>query len=236
MVKRSKTSVRYYIYLLFAMMMLVMNWQSDITHAMAVSGTIPQESIRLRILANSDTPVDQWTKRQVKDAVVEQMNQWVTGPTTLAEAREIVASRLPEIEKVIGEEIRKLGFDYSYKAELAVVDFPTKMYGNRQYPAGDYEALRITLGQGNGQNWWCVLFPPLCFVDGVSGENVAAASAAEAKPVTVKTQAGTTTANADATTANTSETSTLGTEQPEIRFFLVDLLVSIANMVQGWFA
>ncbi|MFD2615486.1 stage II sporulation protein R [Paenibacillus gansuensis] len=235
MVKRSAASVRYYIFLAFSMIMLVMNWQSDITHAMAVSGTIPQESIRLRILANSDTPVDQWTKRKVKDAVVKQMTQWVSGPTTLAEAREIVQSHLPELEQVIGEEIRKLGFDYSYKAELAVVNFPTKMYGNRQYPAGSYEALRITLGKGEGQNWWCVLFPPLCFVDGVSGEKTASAAAAEPAKGAAAVSKGDATAAATAQASHADGTA-ISAEQPEVRFFLWDLLMNILEAVQGWFA
>lgn len=134
---------------------------------------IPSESIRLRILAHSDSIQDQALKRRVRDAIVEQMNSWVTGPTTLEEARVIVRENLPVLESVVEREIRRYGYDYSYRLELGVVPFPAKMYGNEVYPAGDYEALRVTIGAGQGQNWWCVLFPPLCFVDTAKGEAVA---------------------------------------------------------------
>jgi stage II sporulation protein R len=206
---------------------------------MAVSRTIPEESIRLRILANSDTPVDQWTKRQIKNVVVTQMNKWVDEPTSLEEAREIVNSRLPEIEQLIGKELQRLGFDYSYKAELAQVPFPTKMYGNRRYPAGEYEALRITLGQGNGQNWWCVLFPPLCFVDAVSGEKTASAVEASGNAVPVKAEADADAGNdvtSNAAAADGSEFTVSADNTPEVRFFLWDVLMSLVNFFKGLFA
>lgn len=104
-------------------------------------------------------------KREVRDAIVEQMNGWVTAPQGIQEAREVVREHLPELNELVGETLRKNGFDYSYNVELGVVPFPTKMYGNQVYPAGDYEALRVSIGAAEGQNWWCVLFPPLCFVD-----------------------------------------------------------------------
>lgn len=259
MVKRTGRPGAFYIYLAFAMLVLVASWEGDISHAMAVSQTIPQDSIRLRILANSDSPVDQWTKRQVKNVVVTHMNKWVAGPTTLVEAREIVSSHLPEIEKLIGEELQRLGFDYAYKAELAVVPFPTKYYGNRKYPSGDYEALRISLGAGGGQNWWCVLFPPLCFVDAVSGEKVAKAEPAVGKDKQVKNDSDkndkdnndkgqSNTANKDNSSVQMVSAQVKGdlpvaagsasevSEQPEVRFFLWDVIVSLFEIIRGWFS
>jgi stage II sporulation protein R len=150
----------------------MVSWEHNRALAAVVDGDIPQESIRLRILANSDSVSDQALKRQVRDAIVEQMNGWVTGPTSLEEARLLVKERLGELEAVTGDVIKRYGYNYTYQVELGVVPFPAKMYGSKVYPAGDYEAVRVTIGAGNGQNWWCVLFPPLCFVDTARGEAV----------------------------------------------------------------
>jgi stage II sporulation protein R len=101
------------------------------------------------------------------------MNTWVKEPDGIEAARRIVTAEIPALQALVGHELLEHGYNYTYKVELGIVPFPTKMYGNRVYPAGNYEALRITLGSGLGQNWWCVLFPPLCFMDAISGEAVA---------------------------------------------------------------
>lgn len=170
MVKR--VSYSSYIYLLFALIVLLVSWEHNRTMAAVVESDIPEESIRLRILANSDSVQDQALKRRVRDAIVEQMNTWVSGPTTLEEARAIIAERIPELTAVVEREVGRAGYSYTSKVELGMVPFPAKMYGNKVYPAGDYEALRVTIGSGAGQNWWCVLFPPLCFVEAAKGEPV----------------------------------------------------------------
>ncbi|MFD1708730.1 stage II sporulation protein R [Siminovitchia sediminis] len=126
---------------------------------------IPEEAIRLRILANSDSEKDQEVKRAVRDAVTQKIDEWVEQLTSLEEAREIISSRLPELESIAREELEKKGLDYSVTIDFGNVQFPTKLYGQYLYPAGTYEAVLITLGEGTGANWWCVLFPPLCFLD-----------------------------------------------------------------------
>ncbi|MBG9735127.1 stage II sporulation protein R [Paenibacillus alvei] len=130
---------------------------------------IPEDAIRLRILANSDSDNDQRVKRIVRDRIVEQMNGWLKTeekPSTREEARKLIAAHINDLkqtaERVLGEE----GLAYGAKVKLGEVSFPAKWYGGEVYPAGLYEALLVTLGEGSGQNWWCVLFPPLCFVDG----------------------------------------------------------------------
>jgi stage II sporulation protein R len=178
-------SARQFGIMVFAIIMLISCWESNRNNiALADDSSIPAQSIRLRILANSDTAEDQAMKRLVRDAVIAQMNKWVKQPDGIEEARRIVREELPALQTVVGRELVARGYDYPFQVELGNVPFPTKMYGNRVYPAGDYEALRITLGRGDGQNWWCVLFPPLCFVDAVSGEAVSidASSDAAAKP------------------------------------------------------
>jgi stage II sporulation protein R len=212
-----------YGYVILAIMMLVMSWESMKSDAAVASGAIPEESIRLRILANSDSPADQAVKRHIRDAVVADMQRYATQSHTIEEARQDIASRLPAIEELVRDELAKRGFRYAVKAELGTVPFPTKMYGGTVYPAGDYEALRITLGAGDGQNWWCVLFPPLCFVDSVSGEaaevQTAAASAAAAQ------QDG-----------DVEQQTASAPEKPEVKFFLWELLQKIGEFISKLFS
>ncbi len=164
------------IYLALALIFLLVTWEHNRAQAAVVETIIPQESIRLRILANSDSPEDQVLKRHVRDAIVQEMNGWVLDPDNLEDARILIRAKLPELSQVVERELTRYGYTYSHQVELGVVPFPAKMYGNKVYPAGDYEALRVTIGQGAGQNWWCVLFPALCFVDGEKGEAVPASS------------------------------------------------------------
>jgi len=134
---------------------------------------IPEEAIRLRILANSDSPQDQAIKMLVRDRVVEQMNSWASEANTIEEARLVVNAHLSELNDIVAAVLNENGQAYQYNLMLANVDFPTKAYGGLVYPGGEYEALLITLGKAEGRNWWCVLFPPLCFTDTVSGEATA---------------------------------------------------------------
>ncbi|MBS4206805.1 stage II sporulation protein R [Bacillus sp. FJAT-50079] len=131
--------------------------------------TIPEEAIRLRILANSDNEKDQAVKRKIRDAVNEEITNWVQSLTSLDDARTVITSHLDEIEQITQRELEAMGLDYSFKVEFGDVQFPTKLYGEFLYPAGTYEAVLITLGEGGGANWWCVLFPPLCFLDFSNG-------------------------------------------------------------------
>jgi stage II sporulation protein R len=195
MVKRkSFISLKSYYLVAFALIVLIACWESNRTNAAVITPEIPEQSIRLRILANSDAPQDQALKREIRDAIVAQMQNWVTGPHTIGEARAVVVSHLPDLDQLVEEIVVKRGYSYTHKTELGIVPFPTKMYGNKVYPAGDYEALRVTIGEGKGQNWWCVLFPPLCFVDSVSGEAVATTAAVTAKDAKENNQKADTTA------------------------------------------
>lgn len=121
--------------------------------------------IRFHVLANSDSPEDQELKLKVRDKVIEAMSIDLEKSKDVNETRNILVASLREIEEVAKEEIEKNGKSYSVKASLGEHNFPTKRYGNVVFPAGTYEALRIEIGKAKGQNWWCVMFPPLCFVD-----------------------------------------------------------------------
>ncbi|WP_067728502.1 stage II sporulation protein R [Oceanobacillus damuensis] len=141
---------------------------------------IPDEAIRLRILANSDDEADQELKRMVRDNVNEQVTEWVQHITDIEEARKLIESRIDELEVIVEETIEKAGRDNEYNVEYGKnVTFPTKLYGSFLYPAGEYEAILITIGEGKGANWWCVLFPPLCFLDFFNGTSVAEADTVE---------------------------------------------------------
>jgi stage II sporulation protein R len=173
---KAQPSIRQYVIMVFAIIVLISCWESNRNNIALADSAIPEQSIRLRILANSDTIEDQAMKRRVRDAVIVQMNSWVKEPDGIENARRVVLEQLPALKELVKRELAAYGYDYAVQVELGKVPFPTKMYGSRVYPAGDYEALRITLGRGEGQNWWCVLFPPLCFVDAVSGEAVGKAA------------------------------------------------------------
>ncbi|WP_249306013.1 stage II sporulation protein R [Lederbergia citrea] len=126
---------------------------------------IPEEAIRLRIIPNSDSDTDQEAKRAIRDAVNAEITKWVEELTSIDEARSVITSHLPDVDKIAQQELAEKGLNYSVKVEFGNVQFPTKLYGQYLYPAGTYEAILITLGEGSGANWWCVLFPPLCFLD-----------------------------------------------------------------------
>lgn len=131
---------------------------------------IPNEAIRLRILANSDSEKDQEIKREVRDVINAEITKWVQDLTSLDEARSLIQSRLPEIQKLAEQVLEENGVNDSVNAKFDTnVEFPTKLYGEFLYPAGMYEAILVTIGEGKGANWWCVLFPPLCFLDFSNG-------------------------------------------------------------------
>ncbi|WP_420812878.1 stage II sporulation protein R [Peribacillus acanthi] len=141
-------------------------------NAMEETVVIPKEAIRLRILANSDNHEDQEVKRAIRDAVNADITEWVKDLTSLEDARTVIQNHLPEVEKRAMEKLQEYELNQSVKVSFGKANFPTKLYGQYLYPAGEYEAIVITLGEGKGANWWCVLFPPLCFLDFSSGTAV----------------------------------------------------------------
>lgn len=121
--------------------------------------------IRLHVLANSDSRADQELKRKVRDEIIRVMAPEFLAAKDIDSARQIARNSLDRIELIAGSAIKAEGKDYPVTAELNTFPFPTKHYGAFILPAGDYEAVKVVIGSGAGTNWWCVLFPPLCFVD-----------------------------------------------------------------------
>ncbi|MDQ6420994.1 stage II sporulation protein R [Paenibacillus sp. LHD-117] len=225
-----------YGFIIMAIIVLLMSWESQKMDAAVATGDIPTEAIRLRILANSDSAADQMVKRIVRDEVVKAMNGWATGPQTIEEARKTIESKMPELESIVAGVLKSRGFAYTSSAQLGMVDFPTKMYGNKVYPAGQYEALLITIGEGKGQNWWCVLFPPLCFVDAATGE----ASAAADQPANATADSDVQTAKAGSDFSDQGEAAELQQEQekveaPKAKFFIWEMLQKLFDWIKSLF-
>ena len=125
--------------------------------------------VRLHVLANSDSKEDQALKRAVRDAVIDYLKPAMLTSANRSEAEEILRRQLPSIQDIAQQVVRSNGFDYPVRVELGQHPFPVKTYGSLALPAGNYQALRVLIGEAEGQNWWCVLFPPLCFVDATNG-------------------------------------------------------------------
>lgn len=132
--------------------------------------------IRLHVLANSDTQADQELKLAVRDRVLEQAEHLYPQDATLEQARAILEDNLDELAAAGQQVVNEAGKDYPVTARLEECWFPTKEYGDFALPAGEYTALRVVIGEGAGQNWWCVAFPPLCL--GAATESVDDATAA----------------------------------------------------------
>jgi stage II sporulation protein R len=134
--------------------------------AVPADAPVPAEALlRLHVRANSDNPNDQAVKYQVRNAVLAVLQSHLETAGDADTARQEVESVLPEIIAAAQATVNAAGFDYTVRASLGEADFPTRLYGDQVYRAGCYQALQIFLGEGGGENWWCVLFPPLCFVE-----------------------------------------------------------------------
>ncbi len=121
------------------------------------------EYLRIHIRANSNERDEQAVKYLVRDGLVEYLTPLVANFSTKAATMEGIRANLSEISKVATEILQKNGFSYAASAKLAIEQFPTRVYGEYILPAGEYSALIVELGSGKGDNWWCVVYPPLCF-------------------------------------------------------------------------
>lgn len=124
-----------------------------------------EKLIRLHVIANSDTEEDQAIKLQIRDEILKEMTSKFEKSTSIKETEIILKENMKLIQDIANKELHKIGKDYGAKVFFGNYDFPTKSYGNFTLPAGNYRALKIVLGEGVGENWWCVMFPPLCFLD-----------------------------------------------------------------------
>lgn len=140
-----------------------------VSYANYISTDISNSVFRLHVIANSDTEADQNLKYIVRDNLLEYMNTLCADCSTKEEAILVAQQNIETFKKIALETIKNEGFNYSVNVRIGNFEFPTKHYGDISLPAGYYDALRVEIGESKGQNWWCVMFPPLCFVDVSSG-------------------------------------------------------------------
>ncbi len=126
---------------------------------------IAEEILRLHVVANSDSREDQKLKMEVKESIVTYLRGVMEDVSSVGEARLEIQKRLPEIEDLAREKMQMEGYDYDADAVLGKCYFPVKEYGDMTFPAGEYEALKVHIGKSAGKNWWCVMYPSLCFLD-----------------------------------------------------------------------
>ncbi len=134
------------------------------THAISTRIVTPKV-IRFRVIANSDNPIDQAVKLDVRDAVLRVLEPRLDQVTTFAQAQSVLKKMDQQVLKVANQVLKSQKVPYQARVTLGTTAFPTKVYGSWVLPAGRYTALLVTLGRGDGHNWWCVLFPSLCFID-----------------------------------------------------------------------
>ena len=125
-------------------------------------GEIYDSVIRLHVLANSDSDEDQSLKLLVRDAVLAEAQALLKDTKTREEARALLSENLDAIERAARDCVAQNGSDYDVSVFLGDEEYPTRVYENLAFPSGEYLSLRVMIGEGAGQNWWCVLFPPLC--------------------------------------------------------------------------
>lgn len=140
-----------------------------VSYVNAVSSNIESSVFRLHVIANSDSKEDQDLKCIVRDNILTYINEISKNASTKEEVIEIARNNIDTIKQIAQETVYENGYNYSVNIKIGNFAFPTKQYGDISLPAGFYDALRVEIGSASGQNWWCVMFPPLCFVDVSSG-------------------------------------------------------------------
>ena len=163
--KKLKIGRIFVILILLSLFILI----SAISYVDAVSNNIADSVFRLHVIANSDRKEDQELKLKVRDELLSYMNIISKDSTNKQEAMQIANEHKEEFIQIAEKVIKENGYNYTVNVQVGKADFPTKYYGDITLPAGTYDALKVQIGEAKGQNWWCVMFPPLCFVDVSTG-------------------------------------------------------------------
>lgn len=140
-----------------------------ISYAQSVSSDISESVFRLHVIANSDSEEDQNLKYIVRDNLLSYMNEICANVSSKEEAIKIAKQNEENFKQIAKQTIQDQGYSYDVNICIGNFEFPTKQYGDISLPAGYYDGLKVEIGEAKGQNWWCVMFPPLCFVDVSSG-------------------------------------------------------------------
>ena len=157
---------KYIILILILFLFLIF---SAYSYASTVNENLSDNVFRLHVIANSDSKGDQDLKYKVRDKLIEYMKSITSNIENKEEVINIAYNNIENFQKIAEQVIKDNGFNYPVKVEIGNFSFPTKTYGDISFPSGFYDALKVEIGNASGQNWWCVMFPPLCFVDVTSG-------------------------------------------------------------------
>ena len=155
--------------LLIIFLLIIFVSISAYSYVSAVSNSISDSVFRLHVIANSNSKEDQDLKLEIRDNLLNYMNSILLNTNSKKEAINIAKNHTEEFYKIAQDTISKYGYNYPINISIGKSDFPTKIYGDVSLPAGVYDALKVEIGSAKGKNWWCVMFPPLCFVDISSG-------------------------------------------------------------------
>jgi stage II sporulation protein R len=159
-----KGTIAFCLLVVVCFLFLLKAFQSDASEK-KMQTDIASEIIRFHVIGNSNTTEDQELKLKVKSAVTDALKPKLENVKNKEEARQILKDNLVAMEVLADQIIKDNGFDYTAVASIEQGYFPLKVYGDLTLPPGEYEAVRIELGSAKGRNWWCVMYPPLCFVD-----------------------------------------------------------------------
>jgi stage II sporulation protein R len=184
-----------------------------------IQKSISKKIIRFHVIANSDTTQDQALKLKVRDQVLSFITPKLKDSKSIDESRNIIKKYDADVKKLAEQTVKNNGYTYNVVTMLSEENFPVKYYGNIVLPQGKYEAYRIIIGSGKGQNWWCVMFPPLCFIDITKGEVAKKQTETEMKTVLNKTEF-------QAVDNNPSKTSE---EKVQYKFKIVELIQDLIN-------
>lgn len=163
----SKKSI--FIFLIFPVLLTIALVFTSKDDAKVSAEDISDKIIRLHVIANSDSDEDQALKLKIKEAIVIYMNDNIEQDCSMSDVQEFLLHNDETIQEIAINIIEDNGYNYKINTELTKCYFPIKSYGDATFPAGEYEAYRVEIGNSVGKNWWCVLYPPLCFVDASSG-------------------------------------------------------------------
>ena len=155
--------------LILIFLLIIYIFVSAISYTHAICKDISDNIFRLHVIANSDSSEDQNLKLLVRDSILSYINTISSDITSKEELISLVNENLNVLEELAEKTIVENGYNYDVSLEIGNFSFPTKNYGDITLPPGYYDALRIKIGKADGQNWWCVMFPPLCFVDVTTG-------------------------------------------------------------------
>lgn len=186
--------------------------------------TISNKIIRFHVIANSDVAEDQALKLKIRDEVLKYIYPKLNESKNIDESRKIIKKNDNSIKEIAQNVVKKNGYKYSIITKLSHENFPIKTYGNITLPQGNYEAYRIIIGNGQGHNWWCVMFPPLCFTDITKGEVSYKKTEKEMKNVLNSSEYN---------MVDNTKDNTVKREEIVMKFKSAEILKKICNKVQG---